>query len=152
IRSTRTAKGLRGRALARRPVYVDPRSKLVMVNTAVQAGCRSRCATGDERALGGAGAPVWQLTAGRMSCGVSGREEARLAKSSMTDARLVAPLAPHQPRPTRDVADALERGGMVRSQSRLQTRGRPARRDPAQCGSLAHDWPTQRLRTHARPP
>jgi hypothetical protein len=32
---------------------------------------------------------------------------------SDTDARRLAPVAPHQPRPARDAAHALERGGVV---------------------------------------
>src|SRR4029453_15464551 len=48
----------------------------------------------------------------------------------------LAPLAPHQPRPARDVAYALERGGMVAGPSRAQASARAAERDPARGGSL----------------
>jgi len=43
----------------------------------------------------------------------------------------LASVAPHQPRHTRDAPDAMERGGVVCGQSRVQARGRAARRDPA---------------------
>ena len=39
--------------------------------------------------------------------------------------------APHQPRPTRDAAHAMERGGVVRRQSRIQAGARAAERDSA---------------------
>jgi hypothetical protein len=49
----------------------------------------------------------------------------------------LASLAPHQPRPARDAAHALERGGMVSSQSRVQESARAAERDPARgAGSI----------------
>jgi hypothetical protein len=56
-----------------------------------QAGLRSLSATGDERALVGAGTSVWQLNAGGRSHYVNGREGARLAKDPMTNARLWHP-------------------------------------------------------------
>ena len=42
----------------------------------------------------------------------------------------LAPLAPHQPRPTRDAPDALERGGVAHHPSRAQAGARAAERDP----------------------
>ena len=41
------------------------------------------------------------------------------------------PLAPHQQRPARDAAYALERGGVVSGQGRVQEGARAAERDPA---------------------
>jgi len=40
-------------------------------------------------------------------------------------------LAPHQPSPARDFAHALERGGVVSGQGRVQEGARVAERDPA---------------------
>jgi hypothetical protein len=48
----------------------------------------------------------------------------------------LASLAPHQPRPARDAAPALECGGVVRYQGRVQASARAAERDPA-CGVRA---------------
>ena len=43
----------------------------------------------------------------------------------------LASLAPHQPRPVRDAAYALERGGVARRPRRVQAGARGAERDPA---------------------
>ena len=42
-----------------------------------------------------------------------------------------APVARHQPRPARDAPHAMERGGVVRGQNRVQEGARGAERDPA---------------------
>ena len=42
----------------------------------------------------------------------------------------LAPLAPHQPRPARDAAHAMERGGVVRGPGRVQAGTGAAERDP----------------------
>jgi hypothetical protein len=47
--------------------------------------------------------------------------------------RVAAPVAPHQPRPARDVARAMERGGVAAGQSRVQEGARAQKRDPT-CG------------------
>ena len=39
--------------------------------------------------------------------------------------------SPHQPRPARDAAHALEHGGVVRGQDRVQEGARAEERDPA---------------------
>ncbi len=41
------------------------------------------------------------------------------------------PVAPHQPRPARDAAHSLERGGVVAGQGRVQASVSTAERDPA---------------------
>jgi hypothetical protein len=58
-------------------------------------------------------------------------------KMNDTDARLWAPLAPHQPHSARHAAHALERGGVGCGQGRVQARARVAERDPA-CGVTHH--------------
>jgi hypothetical protein len=44
------------------------------------------------------------------------------------DARLWASLAPHQPRPARDAAHAMERGGVVAGPRRVRASARAAER------------------------
>ena len=52
----------------------------------------------------------------------------------------LAPRAPHQSRPARDAAHALERRGMVSGQGRVQEGARASERDPARgLVQLAHD-------------
>jgi hypothetical protein len=48
-----------------------------------------------------------------------------------TDARLWHPVAPHQSRPARDAAHALECGGVVRGPRRVQEGARDEESDPA---------------------
>jgi hypothetical protein len=43
----------------------------------------------------------------------------------------LAPVAPHQQRPARDAAHAMERGGMVRGQVRVQASARATEPDPS---------------------
>jgi hypothetical protein len=50
---------------------------------------------------------------------------------SSSDAPPLARLPPHQPRPARDAADALERGGVARRPCRVQVGARAAERDAA---------------------
>jgi hypothetical protein len=42
----------------------------------------------------------------------------------------LAPQAPHQPRPARDAAHTLERGGVESGQGRVQEGARASERDP----------------------
>jgi hypothetical protein len=53
----------------------------------------------------------------------------RLRRASPTPASGI--LAPHQPRPARDAAHALEHGGVVSGWSRVQASAFASERDPA---------------------
>ena len=58
----------------------------------------------------------------------------------MNGARLWHPLAPHQPRPARDAAHALERGGVGSGQGRVSS-------EPSSCREIlpAHQDPADRF-------
>ena len=60
-------------------------------------------------------------------------------KMNDTDARLWHPLAPHQPRPPRDAARALERGGVVAGEGGVHQGARAPEPDPAR-GLVRTPW------------
>jgi len=68
-----------------------------------------------------------------LSCALTGGPDPREILGPSYDRRRppLAPLAPHQPHPARDAAYALERGGVVASQGRVQEGARAAERDSA---------------------